>query len=79
MDVDDAVVLTLAIWVAVTSILVKTVDVYVTLLLIGLLVVAEVAGSFINPETKKALKPSIEFLLLVFLLIVLKKIMEVLS
>lgn len=79
MDVDDAVVLTLAIWVAVTSIVVKTVDVYVTLLLIGLLVVAEVAGGFISPQTKKALKPAIEFLVLVFLVIVLRKIMEVLS
>ena len=46
--------------------------------MIGLLVVAEVAGVFIKPETKQALKPSIYFLLFVFLIIVAKKVMEVL-
>ena len=79
MDVDDAVVLTLAIWVFICSILVKTIDVYVTLLLIGLLVVAEVAGNFIKPETKQGLKPAIYFLLFIFCIIVVKKVIEVLS
>ncbi|HIP32695.1 MAG TPA: hypothetical protein EYG86_08045 [Crocinitomicaceae bacterium] len=79
MDVDDAIVLTLAIWVVICTILVKTIDVYVTLLLIGLLVVAEVAGNFIKPETKQGLKPAIYFLLFVFLVIVVRKVMEVLS
>jgi len=79
MDVDDAIVLTLAIWVVICTILVKTIDVYVTLLLIGLLVVAEVAGNFIKPETKQRLKPAIYFLLFVFLVIVVRKVMEVLS
>ncbi len=79
MDVDDAVILTLAIWVFICTVLVKTIDVYVTLLLIGLLVVAEVAGNFIKPETKQGLKPAIYFLLLVFLIIVARKVMEILS
>ena len=79
MDVDDAIVLILAIWVVISSLLVKTVDVYVTLLLIGLLVVAEVAGNFIKPETKQGLKLAIYFLLFVFLVIVVRKVMEVLS
>jgi len=79
MDVDDVIILTLSIWVVICSLLVKTIDVYVTLLLIGLLVVAEVAGNFIKPETKQGLKPAIYFLLFVFLVIVVRKIMEVLS
>ncbi len=79
MDVDDAVILTLAIWVVISSLLVKAVDVYVTLMLIGLLIVAEVAGNFINPETRQGLRPAIYFLLFIFLVIVAKKIMEVLS
>ena len=79
MDVDDAIILTLAIWVAICSLLVKTIDVYVTLLLIGLLVVAEVAGIFIKPETNLGLKPAIYFLLFVFLVIVVRKVMEILS
>jgi hypothetical protein len=56
--------------------LVKTVDVFITLLLIGLLVVAEVASSFIKPETKEGLKPAIYFLLFVFLMMVVRKVME---
>ena len=79
MDVDDAIILTLSIWVVICSLLVKTIDVYVTLLLIGLLVVAEVAGNFIKPETKQGLKPAIYFLLFVFLVIVVRKVMEILS
>lgn len=79
MDVDDAILLTLAVWVVITSIIVETVDVYVTLLLIGLLVIAEVSGSFINPETKQGLKPAIYFLLFVFFIIVVKKVMDVLT
>jgi hypothetical protein len=79
VDVDDAVILTLAIWVVISSLLVKAVDVYVTLMLIGLLIVAEVAGNFINPETRQGLRPAIYFLLFIFLVIVAKKIMEVLS
>ena len=79
MDVDDAVVLTLAVWVVIASLMVKTVDVYITLLLIGLLVVSEVAGNFIKPETKQGLRPAIYFLLFIFSLIVVRKVMEVLS
>ncbi len=79
MDVDDAIVLTLAVWVFICTILVKTIDVYITLLLIGLLVVAEVAGNFIKPETRQGLKPAIYFLLFIFLVIVARKVMEVLS
>jgi len=79
MDVDDAVILTLAIWVIICSLLVKTIDLYVTLLLIGLLVVSEVASNFIKPEIKEGLKPTIYFLLFIFLIIVVKKIIEVLS
>lgn len=79
MDVDDAVILTLALWAIICSVLVNAVDVYVTLLLIAILVVAEIAGSFIKPQTKQGLRPAIYFLLFVFCIIVAKKVMEVLS
>ena len=72
MDVDDAITLTLAIWVFLCT-------VFVTLLLIGLLVVAEVGGYFINPQTKKALNSAIYFLLFLFLIVVIRKVMEVLG
>ena len=58
-------------------ILVKTVDVFVTLLLIGLLVVMEVCGNYIRPEAKQKLKATMYFLLFVFFIIVVKKVMEV--
>ncbi|MBO8183028.1 MAG: hypothetical protein H0Z28_09590 [Archaeoglobus sp.] len=79
MDVDDTIILTLALWAIITSVIVPSIDIYVTLLLIGLLVIAEVAGSFIKPEAKQVLKPAIFFLLFVFLIIVAKKILEVLK
>ena len=79
MDVDDIIVLTLALWVFICTSLVKTIDLYITLLLIGLLIVLEVAGSFISPEVKERLKPTLYFLLFVFFLIVVKKVYEVLS
>jgi hypothetical protein len=79
MDTDDAVVLTLALWIWICMVFVKSVDVFVTLILIGLLVVMEVAGIFIKPEVRENMKPSLYFLLFVFGVIVVKKIMEVLS
>jgi len=79
MDTDDAVVLTLALWIWICMVFVKSVDVFVTLILIGLLVVMEVAGIFIKPEVRENMKPSLYFLLFVFCVIVVKKIMEVLS
>ena len=79
MDVDDAIVLTLSVWVFICDVLVKTIDVYVTLLLIGLLIVSEVAGNFIKPETKQGLKPAIYFLLFIFSIIVVKKVIEILK
>jgi len=79
LDIDDAIILTLALWVFICNVMVKTVDVYVTLLLIGLLVVAEVGRYFINPETKRGLNSAIYFMLFIFFIIVVRKIMEVLS
>jgi len=78
MDVDDAIVLVLAVWVTICFILVKTVEVYVTLILIGLLIVTEVAGTFMKPEIKQGLKPAIYFLLFIFFIVVVKKVFEVL-
>jgi hypothetical protein len=39
----------------------------------------EVAGSFINPEIRKGLKPAIFFILFLFLIIIAKKVIEVVS
>ncbi|NQE06783.1 hypothetical protein C5S32_13005 [ANME-1 cluster archaeon GoMg1] len=79
MDVEDIIVLIISAWAVLSFSLIPRVEVYLTLLLIGLLVVMEVAGSFINPEIRKGLKPAIYFILFIFLIIIAKKVMEVLS
>ena len=79
MDVDDAIILIISIWAVVSFSLINSIEIYLTLLLIGLLVIMEVAGSFINPEIRKGLKPAIFFILFVFLIIIAKKVMEVVS
>jgi hypothetical protein len=79
MDVEDGIILIISAWAVISFSLIPSVEVYLTLLLIGLLVVMEVAGTFINPEVRKGLKPAIYFILFVFLIIIAKKVMEVTS
>ncbi len=79
MDVEDAIILIISIWVVVSFSLIRSIEIYLTLLLIVLLVIMEVAGSFINPEIKKGLKPAIFFILFLFLIIIAKKVIEVVS
>lgn len=79
MDVEDGIILIISVWAVISFSLIKSVEVYLTVLLIGLLVIMEVAGSFINPEIRKGLKPAIYFILFVFLIIIAKKIKEVLG
>lgn len=75
MDVDDAVVLVIAIWVTISSLIAKSVDLHITLLLIGLLVVSEVGWLFIKPEIRQALRFQTYILMFVFVIIVARKIM----
>lgn len=79
MDVEDTIILIISACAVISFSLIPSVEVYLTLLLIGLLVVMEVGGSLINPEIRKGLKPAIYFILFVFLIIIAKKVMEVLS
>ncbi|MDI6810382.1 MAG: hypothetical protein QMD80_01650 [archaeon] len=79
MDVEDAIILIISAWTVISFSLIPSVEVYLTLLLIGLLVVMEVAGTFINPEVRKGLKPAIYFILFLFLIIIAKKVIEVTS
>jgi len=79
MDVDDIIILVISFWAIVSFSLIKSIEIYLTLLLIGLLVIMEVAASFINPEIRKGLKPAIFFILFVFLIIIAKKVIEVVS
>lgn len=79
MDVDDVLILVLTLWVVLCSTMVKTTDVFLTLMLIGLLVVMEVGGGYIKPEIKKGMKTVIYILLFIFLIVVARKVLEVLG
>jgi len=79
MDVENTIVLIIATGTIISFTLIKSIEVYITVLLIGLLIVAGVAGAFINPEVRTGLTYPIYFLLFAFLITVAKRVMEVLS
>ncbi|MDK2795569.1 MAG: hypothetical protein PWQ58_768 [Archaeoglobaceae archaeon] len=79
MDVDDAIVLFLGVWTVLSIFFAKSFDLFITLLLISVLIVLEVAGPFIRPEAKQVLKMMAYFMLAIFLIVVIRKAMEVLS
>ncbi|HDZ36517.1 MAG TPA: hypothetical protein ENH81_06390 [Thermococcus sp.] len=79
MDVEDYILLFLSGWVLVSALATGSVDVFLTLTLIGLLITLEVGSLFLSREQKESLKPLVELLLVVFAIVVMKKVYEVLS
>ncbi|WP_048150645.1 hypothetical protein [Palaeococcus ferrophilus] len=79
MDVEDYMLLFLSFWVLVSALAVKGVDVFLTLTLIGLLITLEVGSLFLSREQKENLTPLVELLLVIFAIIVMKKVYEVLA
>lgn len=79
MDVEDYILLFLSLWVLVSALSTKSVDVFLTLSLIGLLITLEVGGIFMSREQRENLKPMVELLLMVFAVIVMKKVYGVLN
>ena len=66
-------------WLLGTALVVKSVDVFLTLSLIGFLITLEVGSLFLNKEQKEGMKPLVELLIIIFTIIVLKKVYEVLT
>jgi len=79
VDVEDYFILFISAWVLVSALAVKSVDVFLTLTLIGLLITLEVGSLFLSKEQKEDLKPLVELLIVIFVVIVMKKIYGVLS
>ena len=79
MDVEDYMLLFLSLWVLAGALATKSVDVFLTVTLIGLLITLEVGSLFLSREQKESLKPLVELLLVMFAVIVMKKVYEVLS
>lgn len=79
MDVEDYILLFLSAWVLISALATRSIDVFLTLALIGLLMTLEVGGLFLSREQKENLKPLVELLLVIFAIVVMKKVYEVLS
>lgn len=79
MDVEDYILLFLSGWILISALATRSIDVFLTLALIGLLITLEVGGLFLSREQKEGLKPLVELLLVVFAIVVMKKVYEVLS
>ena len=79
MDVEDYMLLFISAWILISALAVKSVDIFLTLTLIGLLITLEVGNLSLSREQKENMKPLVELLLLVFVLIVIKKVYEVLA
>jgi len=78
LDVDDLILLTISLWLYMCLVLVKSTELFVTLLLIWLLVVFEVANLYIHPDVRVNLKLVIYVLLTAFAVIVIRKVMNIL-
>lgn len=79
MDVEDYILLFLSLWVLGSAVIIRSVDVFLTLTLIGLLITVEVGGLFMSREQKESLKPLVELLVIIFTIIVMGKVYEVLN
>ncbi len=78
MDVDDVIILVLSLWVFMCISLVSSIELFLTLLLIWLLIVFEVSSMYIHPNVKSNLKMIIYVLLFAFAVIVIRKVMNIL-
>ncbi|MEM2726761.1 MAG: hypothetical protein QXV61_00695 [Archaeoglobaceae archaeon] len=79
MDVKEILILSLTLWAVICSLATTSVEIFITLLLIGTLIIYEIGGYYIPREVKNTLSPVVYIMLLAFSLIVIKKAMEVLK
>ena len=74
MAVSDYIIFFLALWIVISAIFSPSTNIFLTLVLIGVLIVLEVGEFYLAKETREDLKYSAYFLLLVFSVIVMLKI-----
>ena len=79
MAMRDGLIVFLAVWVVLSPILSPSTQVFLTLALIGSLIVLEIGEFYLPEETKESLKLSAYFLLMVFAFIVARKVYEVIK
>ncbi len=69
----------LAIWIILAALLSSSLSIFLTVSLIGILIVLEIGDFYLSKETKEMLKMSSYFLLLIFAFIVAQKVYEVIK
>ncbi|WP_456449878.1 hypothetical protein [Palaeococcus sp. (in: euryarchaeotes)] len=79
MDVDTVIILFLTIWTLLDALLAHSTEIFLTILLIGTLITLELGEFFMRKESKDFLKSITYLLLIIFAIIVMKKVYEVLA
>ena len=77
MDVREALLLFFALWLFIAAVVTPSVSVYLTIALIGILIVLELGEFYLPKPTKETLKFSAYMLLIAFAFIVAKKVYEI--
>ena len=77
MDVRETLLLFFALWLFIAAAVVPSVSVYLTVALIGILIVLELGEFYLPKSTKEILKFSAYMLLIVFAFIVARKVHEI--
>ncbi|ACS32507.1 Conserved hypothetical protein [Thermococcus gammatolerans EJ3] len=75
----DYLIIFLGLWIVLSAVLSPSTEVFLTVVLIGLLITLEIGEFYLSEETKDGLKYSSYFLLLVFAVIVAMKVYEILK
>lgn len=78
MDLIEIIILSFSIWAIVSFFLSQSFEIFLTLLLIGTLIIYEISRNYIPRNVKNFLNSIIYSMLLVFAIIVLRKVLEVL-
>ncbi|GAB6101046.1 hypothetical protein JCM16138_02690 [Thermococcus atlanticus] len=79
MAMRENMLIFLAIWIILAALLSSSLSIFLTVSLIGILIVLEIGDFYLSKETKEMLKMSSYFLLLIFAFIVAQKVYEVIK
>ncbi len=79
MAMRENMIIFLAVWVILAALLSPSPGIFLTVALIGILIVMEIGEFYLPGETKETLRLSAYFLLLIFAFIVAQKVYEVIK
>ncbi len=79
MAMRENMVIFLEVWVVLAALLSPSLGIFLTVALIGILIVMEIGEFYLSGETKETLRLSAYFLLLIFAFIVAQKVYEVIK